>query len=136
VSRMLWTATLGPNLDSAGRARAEAHQALEDAGVPPNVIGDAMVVLGEMASNAARHARTDFTVTVTLGNEILRLEVFDRDTRPPALLGIDLDSTSGRGLHMVSGLADDWGWQTAEEDGVSGKIVWAEFSVTESTESA
>jgi anti-sigma regulatory factor (Ser/Thr protein kinase) len=133
---MLWTTTLGPDLDSAGRARAEARQALVDAGVPSTVIGDVMVVLGELASNAARHARTDFTVRLTLENEILRLEVFDRDTRPPALLGIDLDSTSGRGLHMVSEVADDWGWRTAEEDGVSGKTVWAEFSLSKGTESS
>jgi hypothetical protein len=35
---------------------------------------------------------------------------------------------------MVSGVADDWGWRTAEEDGVSGKTVWAEFSLSKGTE--
>jgi anti-sigma regulatory factor (Ser/Thr protein kinase) len=126
---VLWKATLSPNLDSARRARADAMLALKDAGVAPKMIDDALLVLGELASNAARHARTDFTITLTLENEALRLEVFDRDTRPPALLGLDFQSTSGRGLHLVSALADDWGWQTAEDDrGVSGKVVWAQFS--------
>lgn len=134
---MLWKATLPPNLDSAGRARADAMQALEDAGVPPPVINDTLLVLGEIASNAARHARTDFTITLTLENETLRLEVFDRDTRPPSLLGLDFESTSGRGLHLVSGLADDWGWRTAEDDeGVSGKVVWAEFCIGHGSDSA
>jgi hypothetical protein len=72
----------------------------------------------------ARHARTDFTATLARKNQTLRLEVFDRDTRPPSLLGLDAESTSGRGLHIVSGLADEWGWRTAEDDdGVSGKVV-------------
>ena len=89
---------------------------------------DALLVLGELVSNAVRHARTEFTVSVSFRAGTLRLEVFDRDTRPPSLLGLDADSTSGRGLHIVAGIADDWGWQTAQGgDGVSGKTVWAEL---------
>jgi len=103
--------------------------ALEAAGVAPHVIADAMVVLGELVGNAVRHARTEFSVSATCRADKLRLEVGDSDTRPPALLGLDSESTSGRGLHIVAALACDWGWQTAENaEGMSGKRVWAEIA--------
>jgi anti-sigma regulatory factor (Ser/Thr protein kinase) len=93
------------------------------------VIDDALLVAAELVANAVRHAQTEFTVTVRVRPGVVRLEVFDRDTRPPALLGLDSESTSGRGLHIVAGLARDWGWQTAEgDDGISGKRVWAELA--------
>jgi anti-sigma regulatory factor (Ser/Thr protein kinase) len=111
------------------QCRQQAERALRGAGVPGVVIDDAMTVLGELAGNAVRHAGTEFRVVVRVDEE-LRLEVSDLDTRPPALLGLDAESTSGRGLHLVSLLATDWGWQTAESDaGVSGKRVWAELSL-------
>jgi anti-sigma regulatory factor (Ser/Thr protein kinase) len=98
--------------------------------VPPLVIDDAITVLGELAGNAVRHAGTEFGVVVVVGEGVLRLEVSDLDTRPPALLGLDSESTSGRGLHLVALIAGDWGWQTSESDaGVSGKRVWAELSL-------
>jgi anti-sigma regulatory factor (Ser/Thr protein kinase) len=126
-----WSASFPPDLESVARARAGVGDALGAAGVAPLVVADATAVLSELASNAARHARTEFTVAVVVEQEKLRLEVSDRDTRPPSLLGLDFESTSGRGLHIVASLAADWGWRTAEDsEGVSGKVVWAEFSLT------
>ncbi len=88
-----------------------------------------MVVLSELVGNAVRHARTEFSVSVTWEADRLRVEVGDSDTRPPALLGLDSASTSGRGLHIVAAIADDWGWQTATNaQGMSGKRVWAELA--------
>jgi len=102
--------------------------ALRRGGVAPAVVSDALLVLSELVGNAIRHARTEFTVSATLRDRVLRLEVADRDTRPPSLLGLDSGSTSGRGLHIVAGIAGDWGWQTAASaDGEAGKLVWAEI---------
>lgn len=90
------------------------------------------VVLSELVGNAVRHARTEFTVVATLTAGTLRIEVFDLDTRPPSLLGLDSGSTSGRGLHIVAGIASEWGWQTADgPDAQAGKVVWAEFTDSE-----
>ena len=103
------------------------EKALAGAGVDQAAASDALLILGELVSNAIRHARTEFTVSVAVQSDTVRVEVFDRDTRPPALMGLDDESTSGRGLHIVAGLARDWGWNTGESaDGVSGKVVWAE----------
>jgi anti-sigma regulatory factor (Ser/Thr protein kinase) len=104
-------------------------QAIQDAGLSIPVVGDVLLVLDELAGNAVRHARTDFTASVTIADGLVRVEVFDRDTCPPALLGFDEESTSGRGLHLVASIATGWGWHTAEDDtGMPGKLVWAELS--------
>lgn len=122
-----WEATFGPQDGSARLARAAVEGALTEAGVDPMTINDALLVLSELVSNAIRHARTEYTVSAGLSEGSVRLEVFDRDTRPPALMGLDDESTSGRGLHIVAGLASDWGWSSQEGDhGVAGKVVWAE----------
>jgi anti-sigma regulatory factor (Ser/Thr protein kinase) len=123
-------ATFGPEGDSARLARAAVEGALTKAGVDPAAVTDALLILSELVSNAIRHARTEYTVSASVADGTVRLEVFDRDTRPPALMGLDAESTSGRGLHIVAGLATDWGWNTGESPGgVSGKVVWAEVSV-------
>ncbi len=125
---MRWSATFAPDVGSVARARVALGAALGGGGVAAATIGDAVLVTGELAGNAVRHARTEFTVTATFDGGPIRLEVFDRDTRPPSLLGLDDESTSGRGLHLVSAIATDWGWHTAEDDqGTSGKVVWAEI---------
>ncbi len=84
-------------------------------------------MLGELAANAVRHARTPFTVSVAVEGGVLYLDVFDGDQRPPALRSLDVESTGGRGLHIVAGIAVDWGWEPADVDGAPGKRVWAEL---------
>ncbi len=123
-----WEWRHGPGEGRAQRARAQLARALRQAGVDSDVADDAMLVLSELAANAIRHARTDFTVRAAVADDRLRIEVFDHDGRPPALMGVDSDAASGRGLHIVAAVAADWGWQTAEgADGVPGKVVWAEI---------
>lgn len=129
---MRWSATFAPDAGSVARARAGLGAALVPTGLAPATIGDAVLVIGEIAGNAVRHARTEFTIAATFDGGTLRLEVFDRDTRPPSPLGLDDESTSGRGLHLVAAIASDWGWHAAEDDqGTSGKVVWAEIGSAE-----
>ena len=118
--------TFPPEPGSAALARVVVEETLIAEGVAPGVIADALLVVGEMVSNAIRHARTDFTVCAEVREAAVRLQVLDHDTRPPALMGLDEESTSGRGLHMVAAVAADWGWNTADGGGESGKVVWAE----------
>ena len=127
-----WEGSFAPDVGASRDARVELARVLEAAGAPQAATTAALVVLTELVANAIRHARTEFTVTAAVDGGVLRVEVLDRDTRPPALMGLDSDSTSGRGLHIVAGLSRDWGWQTAEsDDGVSGKVVWAEVALDE-----
>jgi hypothetical protein len=118
-----------PEPASARAARYAVREAIGRAPVAPATLDAVEVVVGELAANAIGHARTDFAVTVLLGPSHLRVEVFDGDTRPPVVFGPDFDSTSGRGMQIVAGAAEDWGWRTASLRGLRGKVVWAGWTV-------
>ena len=49
------------------------------------------------------------------------VEVFDTGHRLPTMGDAALDSTGGRGLHMIETVSDEWG---VRED-LNGKTVWA-----------
>ncbi|MFF6997540.1 ATP-binding protein [Streptomyces sp. NPDC008313] len=53
----------------------------------------------------------------------VRLEVADSSARPPAPRHADGDETNGRGLELVDGLADRWGWSVEG----TGKSIWCEL---------
>ncbi len=56
------------------------------------------------------------------GAGTVRVEVADVSCRPPSPRHVRGDETGGRGLELVEGLADRWGW-TREDDG---KGIWCE----------
>jgi anti-sigma regulatory factor (Ser/Thr protein kinase) len=86
---------------------------------------------GELAANAVLHGRTSFDVVLRREGDSVRIDVIDqRPDEIPAqipLTGTAADITrmasTGRGLQLVAGTADRWGFTTTEED----KSVWAEI---------
>ncbi|WP_313905949.1 ATP-binding protein [Streptomyces malaysiensis] len=91
---------------------------------------------GELAANAVRHGRVpgrDFHVRLTapLGGDAsgtIRIEVSDtRTEKRPALIAAAPDAETGRGLYLVSRLAERWA-VGPRSGGVPGKTVWAEIA--------
>ncbi len=86
---------------------------------------------GELAANAVLHGRTSFDVVLRREGDSVRIDVIDqRPDEIPAqipLTGTAADITrmasTGRGLQLVAGTADRWGFTTTEDD----KSVWAEI---------
>jgi anti-sigma regulatory factor (Ser/Thr protein kinase) len=84
----------------------------------------AVLLTSELATNAVIHARTPFRVTVLLDGD-LTVEVADGSDYLPSIEPAAVDGESGRGLLLVSRLADRWGSRREE----SGKTVWFAFSL-------
>lgn len=88
------------------------------------------LITAELCSNAVRHGRVpgrDFHVRLTseAGGGRLRLEVSDTraERRPVVAPPAQPDAESGRGLLLVTALADDWG--VTDRRRGPGKTVWA-----------
>jgi anti-sigma regulatory factor (Ser/Thr protein kinase) len=89
------------------------------------LVGDALLLTSELATNAVVHAQTPFVVTVQAEVEQIRVEVADENPAMPRLMRVDTSSMSGRGMHLVDELAESWG---CDQKG-AGKSVWFELSV-------
>jgi anti-sigma regulatory factor (Ser/Thr protein kinase) len=118
----LATRTLPASVLSPRSARRFVTETLADSN-PADVIHDLAMVAGELATNAVIHAGSEFTVTVSWTRNRVRVAVRDGSSAPPRLGRTSME-TSGRGLILVSALADRWGSEPLD----GGKVVWAELS--------
>lgn len=89
-----------------------------------DLVDDARVVVGELVTNALKHANTPFTVTVAAAGASVRVEVQDGSGSLPVLTVAGCADTSGRGIALVDVLSSEWG--VTPHIGV-GKTVWASF---------
>jgi anti-sigma regulatory factor (Ser/Thr protein kinase) len=126
-----------PALDtSVARARRRVLDRLNEWRVDQQACDDAQLLVSELFTNAVRH-----TASEKVGCELwlvglrLCLEVTDQGGGGPRLLQphpgdpVDADGESGRGLLLVSVLADDWGIRRSLDGGPGGgHAVWAELS--------
>jgi anti-sigma regulatory factor (Ser/Thr protein kinase) len=87
------------------------------------------LIAGELAANAVRHGHVpgrDFRLVLTTPPGVLRIEVTDtRGELRPACRVAGPDAEHGRGLLLVSQLAERWAVTTAGPTH-PGKTVWAE----------
>jgi anti-sigma regulatory factor (Ser/Thr protein kinase) len=82
----------------------------------------------ELVTNAILHAKTDIDLVITVDGCQARLEVSDQSEGRLAPVEVPAwDDTSGRGLFVVTALADDWGVVDLEEG--QGKMVWIQLAV-------
>lgn len=126
TDRRTFTVPLSATRRGARLARLLAVERLRAWGVPHEC---AQLVIAELASNAALHARVpgrSFRLTLRVGDAgTLRIEVTDaRAGRvAPARRKAKCDGESGYGLLIVDRLADRWGGRArsgARKDGVGG----------------
>ncbi|MFD7137481.1 ATP-binding protein [Streptomyces sp. NPDC059894] len=112
--------------ESVGEARAFTTEALTNWGLLDRG-EDVRLCVSELATNAVLHRTAPgrgFLVKLDAGDEVVRLEVHDSRRRRPHPRRPDDTDTTGRGLLLVTALADDWG---VEDRTPIGKIVWSCF---------
>lgn len=116
--RHVWL--LGPTATSARTARhvlgrtLRAHRHDDWAEV-------AELAVTELVTNAVLHAHTDIILTATISPAELRVEVADSSPELPRPRAENTESTTGRGLALVSLLASSTG---VDSNPAGGKTVW------------
>jgi anti-sigma regulatory factor (Ser/Thr protein kinase) len=89
-------------------ARSVLGQSID--GAAPVAVDDVVLVVGELVNNAGEHAKDWVTVDLLPGPDGVLVAVSDPEPDRPALPRAAVTSDeSGRGLLVVSRLADRWG---------------------------
>jgi anti-sigma regulatory factor (Ser/Thr protein kinase) len=121
-------AILADDPAEVGRARGLSTEFLRNLGsLAPEV---AVLLVSELVTNAIRYGRPPILLRAVRHGPGLRVEVTDGERRAPALAQERDPSRGevaegGRGLILVEGLADRWGWSAVGR----GKVVWFELDV-------
>ncbi|WP_455360581.1 ATP-binding protein [Streptomyces sp. SYSU K21746] len=93
----------------------------------PALAHEAELVVTELATNVIKHVGEGVTATLVMepSGSRLRIELHDKSHRLPApgLRGCH-EEECGRGLHLVSEMATDWGTLLT----ATGKAVWCELA--------
>ncbi|MGW0184298.1 ATP-binding protein [Streptomyces sp. NPDC003362] len=92
----------------------------------PNAVEEAELVVTELATNVIKHVGEGVSATLILewDREWLRVEMHDKNPSVPAALAAGFEDECGRGLHLLSTLAADWGTVLT----AIGKSVWCEIA--------
>jgi anti-sigma regulatory factor (Ser/Thr protein kinase) len=105
--------------ESVGAARHFTRAALGRHQIDPGIIDTAALLVSELATNAVVHAGSTIRLRIGVGDDI-RVEVRDGSDDAPVIGDAGPDRESGRGLAIVTTLADRWDWTPL----ASGKVVW------------
>ncbi|CAM5329603.1 ATP-binding protein [Streptomyces pharetrae] len=94
----------------------------------PHAVEEAELVVTELATNVIKHVGEGASATLILewDRERLRVEMHDRSSSVPALGAAGCGDECGRGLHLLSALAADWGTALT----AVGKSVWCEIAAS------
>ncbi|QJY47729.1 ATP-binding protein [Pseudonocardia broussonetiae] len=118
-------AAFDASVDAARRARATASRAARAWGIDEDSTADLLVVVNELVSNAAEHARTPSVLTLDLHASLVLVAVSDESAVPPVVRPHDVRAIRGRGMQMIRAVSARWGHRTTAR----GKTVWAEVPV-------
>ncbi|RLU84007.1 hypothetical protein CTZ27_27970 [Streptomyces griseocarneus] len=119
-----------------GRARKWARSRLAGSGIGVDEpLAETLILLiSELVTNAVVHTGCPAVLRMLFPDSggvsgmaggcagTVRVEVADISARPPRPRRAEGDDTGGRGLELVDGLADRWGWQPEG----AGKRIWCE----------
>lgn len=123
---------VGPDPAEVGRARRWARSRLAGSGIGDDEpLAETLILLiSELVTNAVVHTGCPAVLRMLFGEPGVRVEVADASGRAPARRQAAGDDTGGRGLELVDGLADRWGWQPEG----AGKRIWCEVDRAEKAE--
>ncbi len=116
---------VGADPAEVGRARRWARSRLAGSGIRDDepLAETLVLIISELVTNAVVHTGCPAVLRMLIAAEGgVRVEVADASDRPPKPRHAEGEDTNGRGLELVDGLADRWGWQPEG----AGKSIWCE----------
>lgn len=103
---------------------SEARQFVTDELVETKIdLADAALLTSEVATNAVRHAHTDFWLRIESRPSTVRIEIIN-DAPELLLIKKDPSLDGGRGLRILDRLAHCWGVESRSAE----KVVWFELA--------
>jgi len=114
---------LAPKLTAARRARSLIKRPLRQWGLT-ELTPLAELVVSELVTNAVRYAQSKISLRLVLEGGLF-CEVVDDSAALPRLRQAADDDERGRGLQVVSQIAQRWGTRRTS----AGKVVWCELAV-------
>lgn len=111
-----------PTLESVAAARHLVVRFLSD---QSQAVRDSVeVAVSELATNAVRHARSEFDLEVCVADRNIRVQIADESHVEPEIIDVSSSGSHGRGLQIVRGLSDKFGidWNPGD-----GKTIWFEI---------
>jgi anti-sigma regulatory factor (Ser/Thr protein kinase) len=88
-------------------------------------VDDAEIIASELATNAVKHARSPFRVSLSRADGTITVSVRDTSFSPPEQVPRAGCVVGGRGVQLVAAIARAWGARSESD----GKTVWAELSL-------
>ncbi len=117
------TWSLAPKLTAARRARSLIMRPLRHWGLS-ELIPAAELVVSELVTNAVRYAQSKISLRLVLEGALF-CEILDDSAALPRLRQAADDDERGRGLQVVSQVAQRWGTRRTG----TGKVVWCELAL-------
>jgi serine/threonine-protein kinase RsbW len=103
------------------------------AGIAPETLETAELLVSELATNCIRHVGTGFELTIRSSAKQVRVEVTDHGGGEPEMRNPKPTDVSGRGLRIVDMLSERWG---VEHAAGAGKTVWFTLALGGATRAA
>jgi anti-sigma regulatory factor (Ser/Thr protein kinase) len=110
---------------AAAQARRFARNFSAERGLADPLAADLELVVTELVTNAIRHGEPPIDVELDLADSVIRGEVFDGSTAPPAP-NPNPDYRGGYGLNIVAKCTSRWGTEVLTS-GHYRKQVWFEI---------
>jgi anti-sigma regulatory factor (Ser/Thr protein kinase) len=114
---------LTPKLTAARRARSLIRRPLRQWGLA-ELIPATELVVSELVTNAVRYAQSKISLRLVLEGALF-CEILDDSAALPRLRQAADDDERGRGLQVVSQIAQRWGTRRTG----TGKVVWCELPI-------
>ncbi|MER6912401.1 ATP-binding protein [Streptomyces sp. NPDC000594] len=134
MQQLLVQLEVGPEPSEVGRARRWARSRLVGSGIADGEpLAETLILLiSELVTNAVVHTGCPAVLRMLFGSGVVeagtvRVEVADGCSRPPRQRHAGGEDTGGRGLELVAGLSDRWGWRPEG----AGKSIWCEVDRSE-----